>query len=573
MKRKKIQMSLWTSEEIEKILIHLDTMKLPFKKYSFVKDMESLNLLGMGGSAHVYEAESRSSQKKYAIKVIGFREQNIDSDIFIESVQVQKDASLVQSNIVKIYGHMELWVSFDESDNIISVVKHSSNEFLNKTIKIQFIIMEKIQSVIQKKGGVIKITPKKLGLGNEQEVLKLAFDIGIALKKIHNEKILHRDVKLENVFYSEKKQQYKLGDFGIAKKTNDGFARTIVFTKGYAAPEVKLSDERYDNTADIYSFGIMLYVLMNNMKFPDSNTYNVNSSLQYRVGYIVPYLEGNISEEFYCIIAKACMYDADQRYQSMDEMLIDIEKLIYGKIFGYKKEHNDISLIVGTILLALGIISWKLTFASSIFISLSFWEYVFLTACLGKGILKVLKKDISLISLIILGVGIWLLFLTGFTWLKLLILIWMTFSSGSSSGYFSSGVFLTVFTTMIQKGSSLELSVFDEHNWIVISLVSFACILLLQYYVLAIEDRKMTKMYYEKGFFWIFICASYISFIFPSQFIKSIALNWLGSVLGENIEKYLVSINFRNVGIFGLIFCIYWIIREKILMINKNNKR
>ena len=44
-------MNLWTKEEIYKILIQLDRMKLPFKNYSFVQENGKLKLLGSGGSA------------------------------------------------------------------------------------------------------------------------------------------------------------------------------------------------------------------------------------------------------------------------------------------------------------------------------------------------------------------------------------------------------------------------------------------------------------------------------------------------------------------------------------------
>ena len=62
-------MNLWTNEEIEKILVQLDQRKLPFEKYTCVKNQSSLQLLGRGGSANVYEAEDRKFHKeKFAIK-------------------------------------------------------------------------------------------------------------------------------------------------------------------------------------------------------------------------------------------------------------------------------------------------------------------------------------------------------------------------------------------------------------------------------------------------------------------------------------------------------------------------
>ncbi len=353
-------MNLWTNEEIQRILIQLDHMNLPFKKYGFVMENNGLKLLGRGGSADVYEAKNRSSNKrKYAIKVIGFKEHNMDSNRFIKSVQAQKDLSLLQENIIKTYDHVELWLSFDEHDCLIEATMKAPKETVKNMIKVQFIVMEKVAPVVEHvKGKNIKTIPELLSAGNENEVLIFAYDIGRALMKAHQEKILHRDVKLENVFYSKKKKRYVLGDFGIAKKTKDGFAQTLAFTKGYAAPEVKISEERYDNTADIYSFGIMLYVLMNDLKFPDSKMYAANTDMQYQSGYIVPRPEHGISDGFYKVIAKACMFDANQRYQSMDEMVVDIEELIHGSSLGYKKRHKKQAGIVGLLFLVIGAALW-----------------------------------------------------------------------------------------------------------------------------------------------------------------------------------------------------------------------
>lgn len=561
-------MNLWTSDEVAKILLYLDEHKMPFEKYSFVREGNDLMLLGRGGSADVFEAEHRTSHKRnYAIKVIGFRKQNTDSLVFNESVEAQKELGLFQDNVVKVYDHIEMWITLDENDNVISAVSTKPKEMSRTTIKLQFIVMEKIASVIERtKGGNLLLTPRTLGTGDEHEILKLAYDIGSALKRAHNEKILHRDVKLENVFYSEKKGQYKLGDFGIAKKTEDGFARTIAFTKGYAAPEVRATDERYDNTADIYSFGMMLYVLVNNLRFPDSNTYNVNSSTQYSKGYIIPFPESDISEDFYYVIVKACMFNPDQRYQSMEEMILDIEKLMYGKSLGYKKEHKNVSLIVGSILLVLGVGAWKLTLAPEMMVSLSILEFIFWIGCLGKGILKILKKSVYGISIIVLGVGLYLLVSTGFTWIKLIILLWMVFSSGISSGYFASSIFITMLVSLVQQVSGANAMQYEEVSWIAYSLISLALVLLYQYMILSMEDRKLAKRLYRRGFYWIVICLVYALMFLNGELMNPIALNWHRRIFGPVIVAYLSNINIRMIGISGLLFCAFWIVREKILI-------
>ena len=79
-----------------------------------------------------------------------------------------------------------------------------------------------------------------------------------------------------------------LGDFGIAKTVEDGKADTVVFTKGYGAPEIerRLAGD-YNVTADIYSFGVTIYLLLNNLRFPASSKYVV-SDAQYEMDFIFP---------------------------------------------------------------------------------------------------------------------------------------------------------------------------------------------------------------------------------------------------------------------------------------------
>lgn len=561
------QMNLWTNEDISKILIQLDEMQLPFSKFALCLEQGSLKLLGCGGSANVYGAQTRSSKKRnYAMKVIGFRNQNADSDFFNESVQVQKDIGDYQDYVVKIYDHTELWVTLDEKDNVLTAVQKKPESMSRTTIKLQFVLMEKMPSVITRtKGGNIKMIPEELSHGDEKEILKLAYDIGLALKRAHNKNVLHRDVKLENVFYSEKKKQYKLGDFGIAKKTEDGFAGTIAFTKGYAAPEVRSSEDRYDNTADIYSFGMMLYVLANNLKFPDSKTYNVNSSIQYTPGYIVPEPEGDISADLYYVIAKACMYNPDDRYQSMEELLLDIEKLMYSASLGFKKEHKKASLAVGSIMLALGIVAWKLTMAPNIDINFSLWEYVFLVACLGKGVLKAFKKDVVFTSIVVFGVGCYLMISFGFSWVKLLFLLWMTLSSGTSSGYLSAGVIIANFISLLQQGGTYA-DYYNDYSWVAITLISIAAVLLYQYELLSMEDRKTANQYYKKGLYWIFIVA-----IYSLLLLSGVVTNYAGEtmyrmLMADWMADFIFSFDRMMVGLYGLAFCAFWIGRERLLI-------
>lgn len=560
-------MNIWTSEEIAKILIQLDERHLPFEKYSVAADDGALRLLGRGGSADVYEAKRRGTdQNNIAIKVIGFGNQHSDSEFFKKSVQAQRNIGDFQNHVVRVYDYTELWVFFDESENVISASKERPVKMPGKCLQLQFIAMEKISSVfVRTKGGKIHTNPGQLSSGDEQEVLKLAYDIGKALQRAHNKNILHRDIKLENVFYSPEKKQYKLGDFGIAKMTQDGFASTAAFTNGYAAPEVRgiWEDDQYDNTADIYSFGIMLFVLMNDMKFPDSNAYNVNAGMQYRKGYIVP-KPANASERFYQIIAKLCMFDPDRRYQSMEEVITDIERLMYSENLSYKKEHRNISLIAGMLLLFLGVAAWKLTLASEIRIPFSVWEYIFWIGCFGKFLRKVFQKNNILLSIVILGIGIYLMAGKGFSWIRLIVLVWMTISSGLSAGFVSGGVLTANILYVIQLQNDIWQLQYREYSWLAVTLISLGFVLLYQYILLVMDDRKVVKKLYKRGFYWILIVMTYGLVLLSGFQIHKVGADAVYLQLVRWL--YDMGVDTCRVGISGLVFCGFWIIRENVLI-------
>ena len=89
-------------------------------------------------------------------------------------------------------------------------------------------------------------------------------EICIALKYLHERNIAHRDLKPENLLYTTPLCDaiIKLTDFGFAKETyvKDNL-QTPCYTPYYAAPEV-LGPEKYDRSCDIWSLGVIMYILL-----------------------------------------------------------------------------------------------------------------------------------------------------------------------------------------------------------------------------------------------------------------------------------------------------------------------
>jgi polo-like kinase 1 len=83
------------------------------------------------------------------------------------------------------------------------------------------------------------------------------------LKYLHSHRIIHRDLKLGNLFLNDK-MQIKLGDFGLATKLDfDGEKkRTICGTPNYIAPEVLEGRAGHSYEVDIWSLGVIIYTLI-----------------------------------------------------------------------------------------------------------------------------------------------------------------------------------------------------------------------------------------------------------------------------------------------------------------------
>ncbi|CAJ1078559.1 serine/threonine-protein kinase Nek5 isoform X1 [Xyrichtys novacula] len=107
-----------------------------------------------------------------------------------------------------------------------------------------------------------KISMQRGVLFTEEQVVHWFVQICLALKHIHDRKILHRDIKAQNIFLTNGGMKAKLGDFGIARMLNNTMelARTCVGTPYYLSPEI-CENRPYNNKTDIWSLGCVLYEL------------------------------------------------------------------------------------------------------------------------------------------------------------------------------------------------------------------------------------------------------------------------------------------------------------------------
>lgn len=146
---------------------------------------------------------------------------------------------------------------------ILQTLKHTNiirYRNFTKTPKKIFILMEYAD------GGdldqLIKYHDKIKKRFSEDEILDIFVQICLGLKYLHDRKILHRDLKPQNVFLT-KEHIVKLGDFGISKTlehTND-VAKTMAGTPIFCSPEICMG-KAYNSKSDMWSLGCILYELL-----------------------------------------------------------------------------------------------------------------------------------------------------------------------------------------------------------------------------------------------------------------------------------------------------------------------
>lgn len=321
------QMQDYEREITEKILLALQEAQYLFPQFAFSVENGNLRVLGSGGFSTIYEMYSVTRPgKKYALKITGLQRHTIQSTEFWETVNIQQALYQESRYVMRILDAKELRVSLDDHGCLGEVwplpqaEPTESGDTDGNILKMQFVLMEKLQPLLEKdRFGHVSLS--KDALKDKGEILKFALEIGQALHCAHTWKILHRDIKLENIFWDEETAVYKLGDFGAAKCTEDGIAGTAIYTNGYGAPEVKQAyDSSYRQTADIYSFGIALYLLFNDLRFPGSEGYFSKEQLQYSPEFAFP-APSSAPAPVAGVIRKMCSFYPEDRYQSMADAL------------------------------------------------------------------------------------------------------------------------------------------------------------------------------------------------------------------------------------------------------------
>jgi len=153
---------------------------------------------------------------------------------------------------------------------------------------------------------------KKLGKAfPEEQVINWFLQMALALKHIHSRRILHRDLKTQNIFLTSK-GDVKIGDFGIARILQHTYdlVKTAIGTPYYLSPEI-CQEKPYNQKSDIWSLGCILYELLTLRHAFDANCMK-GLVLKILKG-IYPPISATYSEDIRNLVADLLTKDPNKR--------------------------------------------------------------------------------------------------------------------------------------------------------------------------------------------------------------------------------------------------------------------
>lgn len=312
--------------------------------------------IGQGSFGDVYKAENDGlGAKRYtAVKHIALPKNESEIKELINQGFI-KDSSEIneyyKETINDITRECEIMYKLRNSENIVEYQDHIISPKDDGVGYDIFIRMELLQSVdVYFKDRTI----------TENDVIDLGLDICRALEDCHSQGIIHRDIKSGNIFIDEY-GNYKLGDFGVARqleKTTYGMSKKGTYN--YMAPEIYKGEEA-NLTADIYSLGIVLYRLLNNNRCPFLNKISDNVKFSENEEALLRRMSGetippifSVDPELMKVILRAVEYDRKNRYQTIEEMKKDLQKVLDGEeiIVPEKVVKEDVERLDRTVSLA-----------------------------------------------------------------------------------------------------------------------------------------------------------------------------------------------------------------------------
>jgi serine/threonine protein kinase len=316
-----------------------------FRKYGFLK---KINTLGEGSFGKVILAEkidpsNQEDSKEFAIKISkGFRRFFKKNETEDENEGEEKKKELNFVELRELYIMKKI-----KHGNVINLLDFD----LNRKNGQLCILMEYLQTNLGTFFHENRENPKVM---NENFLKNISFQILSGLNYLHENNIIHRDIKLENILYDPKNNIAKIGDFGLSREFDYDLSvqYTDVGTYPYKPPELLLGLTHYTSSFDIWSEGCILVEICTGVHlFGEDNALGVMSLIykifgsfnddilpgfkkfpSYRIFDSLPstqgiglinYIKKNqkfnfVNEDFYNLIEKMLCIDPKKRINAKD---------------------------------------------------------------------------------------------------------------------------------------------------------------------------------------------------------------------------------------------------------------
>ena len=253
--------------------------------------------LGEGGMGVVYKAEDIRLERTVALKFLGSSALQDDESKARFIHEAKAAAALNHPNICTIY-------EIDQADGQ------------------PFIAMECIEGTSVKQ----KVESRPLPL---DEAFDIAIQAAQGIHAAHRQEIVHRDIKSANIMVSSEGLT-KVMDFGLAQlagRTKLTKTGSSLGTPAYMSPEQALG-EKVDHRSDIWSFGVVLYEMVTG-QLPFKG--EVEAAVAYGIVNEEPELptglRSGVPIELDRVVSKALAKSREERYQHIDELLVDLRAL------------------------------------------------------------------------------------------------------------------------------------------------------------------------------------------------------------------------------------------------------
>ncbi len=256
---------------------------------------EILEKIGTGGMSDVYKAKCHKLNRYVAVKVL--KQEFSENTNFVSKfrTEAQAAAGLMHPNIVNVY-------DVGEEDGIY------------------YIVMELVEGITLK-----SYIEKKARL-SVKEAISIAIQVSMGIEAAHNNHIIHRDIKPQNIMIS-KEGKVKIADFGIAKAaTSNTITSNVMGSVHYTSPEQArggFSDER----SDIYSLGCTMFEMVTG-RVPFDGETTVSIAIKHIQEEMPSPREfvGEIPISIEKIIFKCTQKSPDRRYQTIAALIADLKQ-------------------------------------------------------------------------------------------------------------------------------------------------------------------------------------------------------------------------------------------------------